>query len=67
MSVPDDILPIATVVAQYPFPPGTLRHWMRSSLLPSFRLGRRRFVRRQDVERMIERALEADRSKREAP
>jgi excisionase family DNA binding protein len=50
---------------QYGFPVGTLRHWARSGRLPSFRIGRRRFVRRSDVERLIADALESERTKRE--
>jgi excisionase family DNA binding protein len=54
------------VAERYGFPIGTLRHWVRTGRLPSFRIGRRRFVRRSDVERLIADALESDRTKREA-
>jgi len=51
------------VKAQYRWPMGTLRHWIRTGRLPSFRIGRRRFVVRADVERMIAEAIEHDRAK----
>lgn len=54
------------VEERYGFPIGTLRHWARTGRLPSFRIGRRRFVRRSDVERLITDALESERTKREA-
>jgi DNA-binding transcriptional MerR regulator len=44
------------IEAEYGIPVGTLRHWERIKLLPSFRLGRRRFVLRSDLEALIEQA-----------
>ncbi|MDB4989679.1 MAG: Helix-turn-helix domain [Myxococcaceae bacterium] len=51
------------VRAEYRWPLGTLRHWIRLGRLPSFRIGRRRFVLRSDVEQMIADAIEHDRAK----
>ncbi|MFM2419640.1 MAG: Helix-turn-helix domain, partial [Pseudomonadota bacterium] len=33
--------------------PGTARHWIRTGRLPSIRPGRRRLVRRSDLERFL--------------
>lgn len=32
---------------------GTVRHWIRTKRLPSLRLGRRRLVRREDLDRFL--------------
>ena len=34
-------------------PVGTVRHWMRTGRLPSLRLGRRRLVRREDLDALL--------------
>jgi excisionase family DNA binding protein len=38
-------------------PVGTVRHWLRDGRLKSFRLGRRRLVRRTDLDRFMRAAL----------
>jgi hypothetical protein len=67
MPTPTEILPFEQLENEYPIPLGTLKHWARTRRLKSFRLGRRRFVRREDIERLILDAIEADRSKHEPP
>jgi excisionase family DNA binding protein len=58
---------LEAVETEYGRPRSTLRHWIRKGLLPSYRLGRRRFVRRSDLERLIAEALERDRVKHSSP
>jgi predicted site-specific integrase-resolvase len=65
MSTADENMHFEEVKERYGFPIGTLRHWARTGRLPTFRIGRRRFVRRSDVERLIAEALEQERAKHE--
>ena len=41
-------------------PVGTVRGWLRERRLPSFRLGRRRLVRREDLDHFLREAVERD-------
>ena len=34
-------------------PDSSVRHWMRTGLLPSFKVGKRRLVRESDLERFL--------------
>jgi hypothetical protein len=63
MTSPTEHMLLEEVKAEYRWPLGTLRHWIRTGRLSSFRIGRRRFVLRSDVEQMIAHAIEHDRAK----
>ena len=52
----DDLLLIPEVAEACRAPIGTVRHWIRTGRLASFRLGRRRMVRRESLSRFLEEA-----------
>jgi predicted DNA-binding transcriptional regulator AlpA len=54
-----DLMKIEEVTAEYHIPLATLRHYVQTGKGPrSFRLGRRRVWKREDVEAWIEKAYE---------
>jgi len=52
-STTHELLWIEEVAEACRTPIGTIRHWIRTGRLPSLRLGRRRMVRRSDLETML--------------
>jgi excisionase family DNA binding protein len=48
-----DLLLIEEVAQACRAPVGTVRHWIRTERLPSIRPGRRRLVRRSDLEQFL--------------
>lgn len=52
-STNSDLLLIEEVAEICRAPIGTVRHWLRTHRLPSIRPGRRRLVRRVDLERFL--------------
>jgi excisionase family DNA binding protein len=52
----DDLLLISEVAEACRAPIGTVRHWIRTGRLASFRLGRRRMIRREALIRFLEEA-----------
>jgi excisionase family DNA binding protein len=52
-NTPEDLLLIEEVADACRASVGTVRHWIRTNRLPSIRPGRRRLVRRADLERFL--------------
>jgi len=52
---------ISEVAQECRAPVGSVREWLRKGRLRSFRLGRRRMVRREDLERFLASAIAGDR------
>jgi excisionase family DNA binding protein len=61
-SLPEYLL-VSEIAETCRVPLGTVRHWIRTGRLPSIRPGRRRLVRRTDLERFLNR----DHERGEAP
>ncbi len=51
---PADLLGITEAAISYGIPEGTLRYWLHLRLIASYKLGRRRKLRRSDLEAFIE-------------
>ena len=49
-----ELIGIDEVAAEYGIPPGTLRYWIHLKAVPSYKLGRRRKLKRADIEAFIE-------------
>ena len=52
----NDLLLVEEIAEECRVPPSTVRHWLRTSRMPSGKLGRRRVVRREDFERFLRQA-----------
>ena len=51
---PSDLLSVGETAKRYEIPEGTLRYWIRHKLIPSYKIGRRRKLKRADVDAFIE-------------
>ena len=62
----DKLLSIEDVQAQIPVKMSTLRYWIASKRLPVVRCGRRVFVKKSVVERIVENGLDTKRENKNA-
>ena len=62
----DKLLSIEDIQAQIPVKMSTLRYWIASKRLPIVRCGRRVFVKKSVVEKIVENGLDTKREKENA-
>ena len=62
----DKLLSIEDIQAQIPVKMSTLRYWIASKQLPVVRCGRRVFVKKSIVEKIVENGLDTKRENKNA-
>ena len=62
----DKLLSIEDIQAQIPVKMSTLRYWIASKRLPIVRCGRRVFVKKSVVEKIVENGLDTKRENKNA-
>lgn len=53
-----ELISIAKAASEYDIPEGTLRYWIHCRRITSYRIGRRRKLKRADLDAFIERHRE---------